>query len=384
MFNDANIRDDAMTCHTPVLALLCLAMLVGAPARAAAQEPDLGQAPAARELYQRACAACHGTDGRGMPQSTVGFDVALPDFTDCSFATPEPEADWMAVIHDGGPVRAFDRRMPAFGEALSAEELLLVHDYAQTFCTDRAAWPRGELNFPRALVTEKAFPENEAVVTTVVNATGDGRVSNEFLYERRLGSRSQFEVLVPVVAAEASGGSWQQGLGDVAFALKRVLFHSLDAGRIVSVSGEVILPTGKESLGLGTGATIVEPFVTFGQALPSDGFVQIQAGGEFPSRGDNEAFWRVALGKTVSQGPNGFGRAWTPMVEVLAARDLMSNATTHWDLLPEMQVTLNRRQHIMINVGVRIPLNDREGRSPQVVIYFLWDWFDGGLFEGWE
>ena len=49
-----------------------------------------------------------------------------------------------------------------------------------------------------------------------------------------------------------------------------------------------------------------------------------------------------------------------------------------------MQVTLNRRQHIMINMGVRIPLNDREGRSPQVLTYFLWDWFDGGLFEGWE
>ena len=64
--------------------------------------------------------------------------------------------------------------------------------------------------------------------------------------------------------------------------------------------------------------------------------------------------------------------------------ELCTKATTRWDLLPEVQVTLNRRQHIMINMGVRIPLNDREGRSPQVLTYFLWDWFDGGLFEGWE
>ena len=47
----------------------------------------------------------------------------LPDFTDCSFDSPEAAADWLAVAHDGGPVRAFDRRMPAFGEALTAAEL---------------------------------------------------------------------------------------------------------------------------------------------------------------------------------------------------------------------------------------------------------------------
>lgn len=371
-----------MTRQVLVLGLLCLGLVLSWPAQAGAQ-PDSRQTPEAREIYQRACAACHGSDGRGMPRSTVGFDVELPDFTDCSFATPEPAADWIAVMHDGGRARAFDRRMPAFGEALSAEELLLAHDYARAFCTDRA-WPRGELNFPRALVTEKAFPENEAVVTTTVNASGDGSVSNKFLYERRLGSRSQFEVLVPVVAADGAEGGWRQGLGDVAVALKRVLFHSLEAGHIVSVSGEVILPTGKETEGLGKGVTIFEPFLTFGQALPSDSFVQVQAGGEFPSRGDNEAFWRVAAGKTISQGPNGFGRAWTPMIEVLAARDLASGATTHWDLLPEMQVTLSHRQHIMVNVGIRIPLNDREGRSTQMLTYFLWDWFDGGLFEGWK
>jgi hypothetical protein len=37
----------------------------------------------------------------------------------------------------------------------------------------------------------------------------------------------------------------------------------------------------------------------------------------------------------------------------------------------------------MANVGVRLPLNDRSGRHPQVVMYVLWDWFDGPLFGGW-
>jgi hypothetical protein len=48
-----------------------------------------------------------------------------------------------------------------------------------------------------------------------------------------------------------------------------------------------------------------------------------------------------------------------------------------------MQVTLNKRQHLMINAGVRVPLNDRTGRTTQVIAYFLWDWFDGGLRDGW-
>src|SRR5690606_8005672 len=111
--------------------------------------------------------------GRGAPPSLIGFDTPLPDFTDCAFSTVEPDTDWMAVSHDGGPARAFDRRMPAFGDALTDAEIQQSLDYARRFCTN-PAWPRGELNVPRALVTEKAFPENEAVLTTTVNATGAG------------------------------------------------------------------------------------------------------------------------------------------------------------------------------------------------------------------
>ena len=42
------------------------------------------------------------------------------------------------------------------------------------------------------------------------------------------------------------------------------------------------MPTGKESVGLGGGVTIFEPFVAFGQLLPADSFVQAQAGLELP------------------------------------------------------------------------------------------------------
>jgi mono/diheme cytochrome c family protein len=346
-----------------------------------------GQAPrepsAGRKVYDTACAACHGADGRGTAPTFLGFDTPVPDFTDCSFVSVEPTADWMAITHDGGPVRGFSRRMPAFGAALNDTEREQAIDYIRGFCTN-TAWPRGELNMPRPLVTEKAYPENEAVLTTTIAASETGAVGNEFLYEKRMGSRSQFEVVVPLEAQQRDDGAWQQGLGDVAFAVKHALYHSLNRGHILSLAGEIVFPTGKEDEGLGKGVTVFEPFVTFGQLLPADGFVQAQVGFELPTdteKAEQEAFWRVAIGKSFTQGR--FGRSWSPMVELLAARELEVGATTDWDLVPQMQITLNQRQHLMINAGVRIPLNDRSGRSTQVITYFLWDWFDGGLRDGW-
>src|SRR5919204_2186771 len=59
-------------------------------------------------IFQNNCATCHGPDGKGSPQSVIGFDVPLPDFTDCSTNTPEPAGDWSSVIHRGGPIRGLD------------------------------------------------------------------------------------------------------------------------------------------------------------------------------------------------------------------------------------------------------------------------------------
>jgi hypothetical protein len=39
---------------------------------------------------------------------------------------------------------------------------------------------------------------------------------------------------------------------------------------------------------------------------------------------------------------------------------------------------------VLLSVGVRVPVNQRDGREPQLLTYFLWDWFDGGLFQFWK
>jgi mono/diheme cytochrome c family protein len=367
-------------CRSPGVSCLALASLltVLSVAPAAAQGPADGEA-----TYRLACAACHAADGTGVPLSVLGFGLEVPDFTDCSFATREPDGDWFAITAAGGPARGFDRMMPAFGDALSDEAITAVLAHIRTMCGS-ASWPRGDLNLPRTLFTEKAYPEDEALLTTSIAATGSGQIVNSAIYEKRFGPRSQVELKLPIAARESGAGDWAGGVGDIAVAVKHAFWHSHERGAIVSLAGEVVLPTGNEARGLGKGVTIFEPFVAAGLILPADSFVQLQSGLELPvdrMRAEPEAFWRTAFGRTFTQGR--FGRSWSPMVELLGARELSAGERATWDIVPQMQVTLNTRQHIMLNGGVRVPVNARAGRATTVALYVLWDWFDGGLFDGW-
>ncbi len=343
-----------------------------------------------KEIFLLACANCHGADGKGQPQSRVGFDTPLPDFTDCSFSSRELSPDWVAIAHQGGPVRGFAQLMPAFGNVLSIEEITKAVKYIKTFCSD-LNWPDGELNLPRAIITEKAYPEDEAVLTFGTNESLE-KISGEFVYEQRFGSRNQIEVKVPFGWSEmtlANGADpvtdWTSNLGDLSLGVKRTLFHSLKKGSIFSAAAEVILPTGDENRDFGKGTFVFEPFLSYGQILPAGFFLHSQLGAEFPAQSDKaetEAFLRLALGRTFTTG-GWWGRSWSPMVEILASSELESGASIYWDIMPQIQVTLNTRQHIMFNIGVRIPANFTSDRDIQIMAYLLWDWFDGGFFEGW-
>ena len=360
----------------------------------AAAALSAGQAPASptvrppaprtgAEIYRDACVTCHAPDGRGAPQPVVGFDTPLPDFTNCAFASGEPDPDWYAVVHRGGPVRGLDRHMPAFGDVLSPREIELAISHVRTFCGD-PRWPRGDLNFPRAFFTEKAFPENEAVWETTFAGGSEAAVGNALIFERRIGSRSQLELMVPLDLQRLEDGEWRAGLGDVAVAFKRSLFASLEHGRIGAAGAELILPTGQESRELDNGFAIVEPFAMWGQALPRSSFLQMHGGIELPTdttRGGREAFLRTAIGTTFAQ-DQGFGRAWSPQVEVLWARP--QGESSEWDVVPQLQITLSKLQHVMVAGAVRIPVTQRSERPTQALVYLLWDWYDGSFFDFWK
>jgi len=341
-----------------------------------------------RELYEIGCAKCHGSDGRGVDPSLVAFTVPLPDFTDCRFASREASDDWIAVTHLGGPARGFNSTMPSYAEAFDAERIERVVEFMRGFCTDKA-WPRGELNLPLPLLTEKAFPEDEALWTTLVDVEGKGAVTSELVYERRVGARHQWEATLPIEAIGAIGASpssdgspWFGSIGDVGLGWKSAFWHT--EASILSAGGEVILPTGDASRGLGTGTTVFEPYLAFARVLPREWFFQAHGGAELPAdseKAESELFWRGALGRSFSAG-GGFGRMWSPMLEVLGSADVDFEEKS-WSILPQMQVSLSTRQHIRVNAGVQIPVNRRDERPTRLVFYFLWDWFDGGLADGW-
>ena len=347
--------------------------------------PLRGPAPyTGEEIFSATCAGCHAADGKGAPRSTVAFAVPVPDFTDCKATTAESTVDYAAVIRDGGPVRGFSRIMPAFRDLLTADQIQRVATYLRTFCPE-PAWPRGELNVALALITEKAFPEDELLITSTASTRGPASIENHLIYEKRFGQRTQLEVDVPYGFVERPGKSWVGGLSDASIAAKRVFYASSASGAILSGLGGVVLPTADARTGLGTGTTSFEAIVLGAKLLPARSYFQFEGGVNLPtdvSSTPRSAFWSGALGKTIAFGP--ITRIWSPMIEVAGSRDLTRGASVDWNVVPQFQLSLSALQHVRAGFGVNVPLTQRKTRDSQIMAYLLWDMADGPLLQGWK
>lgn len=374
--------------------LVALAILRGAvlaavlrahPAAAQAASSSTLQLNTGKQIYDAGCVSCHGPDGSGQSRSLAGFEppATFPDFTNCLTSTAEPDVQWRAIITHGGPARGFSRIMPSFGDLLSKEQIGRVIEYVRSFCREDA-WPRGNLNLPRPLVTEKAFPESETVVSGSITAQGVPGIGSTVIYEKRIGATAMMEASVPFEFTHEAG-NWASAFGDLALGYKQKVFHSLRTGSIVGVGGELIVPTGDTTLGTGGESTVVEGFAVYGQILPGNSFLQIQAGVELPAHSDKVPrayYFRSAIGKTLAT-RGGLGRRWSPMIEFIGDHEIARGAKTNWDVVPEIQLPINRRMHLLGNLGVRIPATNTAGRQTQILFYALWDWMDGGLLQGW-
>ena len=366
-----------------------LAQTPAASAGAQASAPGAGlslKLDTGKQIYEAGCVSCHGPDGRGQADNLRGFELpaTFPDFSDCPTSTPEPDFQWRAVITNGGTARGFSTIMPSFKDLLTQEQIGKVIGYLRSLCTERA-WPQGDLNFPRALVTEKAFPENETVVASSVNTQGAAGIDSTVFYEHRIGPSAMLEVIIPFDFTHANNNAWGSAFGDLGLGYKQKLYASTRKGSIVSAGAELIAPTGNKDLGTGGQSTIFETYGAYGQRFGRSSFVQLHSGVELPAHPDQlpRAFYfRSAVGKTFVQ-DHGYGRRWTPTMEFIADRDFEQGARTNYDVVPQLQIPLNRRMHVLASVGYRIPVNNTDGRQRQFLFYGLWDWMDGGLFQGW-
>jgi mono/diheme cytochrome c family protein len=345
-----------------------------------------GKLESGKEIYLAGCVSCHGTDGKGQAQNLRGFQPpsSFPDFSDCPSSTPEADVQWRAIVTNGGPGRAFSQIMPSFKDFLSQEQIAKVVEYLRSFCAD-PSWPRGNMNLPRAILTEKAFPEDEAVVSSAINTSGGPTGGVTATYEKRIGPSAMIEVGVPYNYTHDNTGT-HSAVGDLALGYKRKLFSSTRHGSIFSLGGEVTAPTGNRALGTGGGSTVFEIYAAHGQMLPHDSFLQLHTGVELPVHPDivpRAYYFHTALGKTFST-DRGLGRRWSPMMEFIADRDFATGATTNWDVIPQIQIPIAKRMHILADVGLQIPVNNTLNRPKQLVFYLLWDYVDGSLTEGWK
>src|SRR4051794_33389677 len=103
-------KNDRRGCTLAILSLAVLApWALAQNAPPAKLKLDTG-----KEIFEAACIACHGQGGKGMPDTTVGFEKpkTFPDFSQCDQTTPELDVDWKATIRDGGHGRGFSLIMP--------------------------------------------------------------------------------------------------------------------------------------------------------------------------------------------------------------------------------------------------------------------------------
>ncbi len=267
-----------------------------------------------------------------------------------------------------------------------------VTPYIKDFCTEKK-WPPGEFNLPKALNTGKAFLENEASWSFSSTFKEPVSLSGDFAIAMRVGARHQIEAAIPFevkqVEETRSDGStsrrWGEGVGDIAAAWKSALWFTRRGGNIGSLTLDVFFPTGDEADDMGSGIFVLEPAFAFAQIIPYVGFLQLQVGAELSTNIDTQnhvVFWRGAFGRSFRKG--GFGRTVSPMVEVLGEKEIADGTIISWDVVPELQIALSKRQHVRFGAGLVIPVTEFQDRQLTLMAYLLWDWYDGGFFEGWK
>ena len=317
----------------------------------AAQAPgDSG--PAA--LYQAWCSKCHGTDGRGRAAASTRLAVPPADLQECQASTAEPEARWIGIVTRGGAAFGLSLDMPAFGEAGTPAQIRAVVRYARSLCGE-AGWPPGELNLPRPYLVEKAFPENEWVVTEA----GRGQA---LIYERRFGKRLQIEG-----EARTVFDSVDRPFDGVTAALKYNVWHSLERRALASLGVEATPPLGRQE------KWEIEPFLSFG-ANPRALVLQ----------GEVVASWEEADGVTALSYRLGVGQEIGRVVPMLEAGWTVPREGEHaLSLYPQLWVRLSRLGHVAASVGAELPAVGPEPRHPRLIAFVLWDYGDAPLMHGW-
>ncbi|HVQ42039.1 MAG TPA: c-type cytochrome [Vicinamibacterales bacterium] len=344
-----------------VAGLIVTTLMTVAAARAQAATPKT-----VPEMWDAWCSRCHGKDGKGkVDQPTI--TVEPMDFTDCRITTPEGDSDWEAVIAKGGPAVGLSSQMPAFGDFVSPQQVTEFVAFIKKFCGE-TGWPSGNLNLPRPMFAEKAFPEDELIFVPMVSHKKDEPVGVSFaaVYERRIGRRGQIEMVLPMESASTSGVR-SSGVGDFEFGVKYAL-NPMASNHLFSAGFDVHTPTGNEDKSLGEGQWVFEPYLATATVIGSQSYLQTQLKLEFPkdnSWDDRVAVYNIYFGRDARLLPSTF----TFGVELNGENDEVA-------LTPQIRKGLSKTGALAGAFGVRLPLNHRSEQGVTWVGYLLWEYLE--------
>src|SRR6056297_325689 len=331
-----------------------------------------------KEIYQTNCAMCHGPGGQPDTDSALvkSMGITPANFSDALFNSREPNSDWKIVVTHGGPALGFSDQMPACAESLSEAEIDAVLAYIKTL-GGRHDYPDGELNMFLPVRTKKAFPEDEWVwKQRYTGQDGNDAWKNTLEYEFRVGQRGQgiVEVTHEVQGDESEFGHFEPGF-------KYVLQHDVHSGYILSGAAQVAAPLNSDA------NWEFLPYLAFGKIL-SDAWT-LQGSGrlklDLEDSDNSNAEFATILHWVHTPWPRNVFPALEVVAEVPFERGSEANRkdAVQFSLLPQARIGLNKRGNIALNVGVEVPVNDTNRYDWRGYVYLIWDFADGGFFEGW-
>ena len=329
-------------------------------------------------IFAANCVTCHGPGGRPDAESPLvqSLGVVPANFSDALFNSREPLSDWKIVVTQGGQALGFSEKMPAFGESFSESDIDAVLAYIKTLGGEHD-YPDGSLNLFLPIRTKKAFPEDEWVwKQRYTSQDGDNAWRNVLEYEFRVGQRGQG---VLEVTSEVKGGDTDFGYFEPGF--KYVLRHNRQAGSILTAAAQVGVP-------LESGSNwLFLPYLAYGRILSEAWTLQSHARIKFDLEDSDK---HVAEFAAIAHWTNAPHPRWVfPGLELVAevpferGDEPNRKEAIQWSVLPQVRIGLNKRGNIALNAGVEWPLNESDRYDWRAYVYFIWDYADGGLFEGW-
>ncbi len=348
--------------------LLILACLFGIVGLAMAQE-ILGNALKGRTVFLQNCAVCHGEDAKGTGVLADTLPKKPANLTNCRLTGEDPVEIIEGTIRHGGAYVGLSPVMPAWEGKLSDNQIADVAAYVKTLCTD-PDWLPGDLNFPRPLITGKAFPEQEVIIGGRFGRNSRDVTEIFGALEYRLDGLTNLEVRVPGLFTRSDFGSTKAGLGDVAVSVRRVVAYSIEHRALASLGLELSAPTGDQGRGLGSGEFVWEAFLRAGwdwRQFVTQAVVKVTLPQD--SISNNAAFgFDMAFGRYFQPDPRMF---ITPMIEFNSGSRLAGSfkGETKSAVLPEVRFQWLRWS---MGFGVQLPVSrhrDFEYRPLFDVVY---------------